>query len=159
MPIVNKTVDKVGSVVSAIGNRIKSTWNSLKPSSGDVLTSKEHSGVDQGNARKGEILGGGNVDALIAPTLRTGPAKTALEKVAFVIEIATMLDSKPSTVQKGPNETVFKALEGGPLSNTVDVLGTAKDTTLHDGYTNSILIERPNGSDTTVKVLKPNVHN
>lgn len=121
MPIVNKTADKIGSVISAIGNGIKSAWNSLKPGSdrgGSTWTTKEHSGGDQSKVPKGKSDGGGNVDALIAPTLRADPAKTVAAGVAQGVEMVTTLESQTHVIEttvKSTNVTV-----GSTVFNGVD---------------------------------------
>ena len=102
MSVVNKTIEGAQSVVGAIGDGIKQAWNSLSPGKdrgGSTWTSKEHGG-DQRQVSDGQSDGGGIVDPLIGPTLRSAPANSIMDGVAQGIEMVTTIESKFHPIEK-----------------------------------------------------------
>lgn len=146
--VVNNTTDAVQSVLGAIGDGIKGAWNSLDPGEGrggSIWTSKEHAGRDHTNLPEGEADGGGNVDALIGPTLRSGPAKNAAEGAAQGVEMVTTIEGKTHIIENVMKDT------GG--ENTNLEVNQVKDTTETTNFT-FYQVRTTNNTDSTIQVSK-----
>jgi RHS repeat-associated protein len=134
MPIVNKTTEKIGSITNAIGDGVKSVWNYLKPGAdrgGSIWTTTEHSGGDQSKVPQGKSDGGGNVDALIDPTLRADPATNFVEGFVQGIEMVTTIEERTHVIES----VVQKAVAGDNLQagDTVQVNTDQKPGTVYPG--------------------------
>jgi RHS repeat-associated protein len=149
MPVVNKVADGVTSVVNTIGDGIASVWNSISPGNdrgGNIWTTKEHSGGDQRDVPDGQADGGGNVDPLIAPTLRTDPAGKVIEGAAQGVEMATFIESKTHVIENVVKET------GG--ENATVKVKEVKDTISDSKNFIKYKVTTTNGKDSTIQVSK-----
>jgi RHS repeat-associated protein len=148
-PIVNEVKEKVEGVVNAIGKGIKEAWNSIGPGDdrgGSTWTTKEHSGGDQSKVPQGQSDGGGNIDILIDPTIRSSPARTFAQGFVQGVEAVTYVEEQTHVI-----ENVVKETGGNTTSLKVKEV---KDTISDYKYMSQYLVTTTSGKDSIIQTSK-----
>jgi hypothetical protein len=158
MPVVNDVKTTVANGVEAVADGVKAVgkaisrfgpWLQSLPIAagsdrgGKTWTTKESAGGDQSKVSKGKADGGGNIDALLGPTIRSGPAKTTMEGVAQGIEMGLKAA-----------EIVIDNVEVGDGTNASTPVKAVADT-INNGKNNyQLRVIMTDGNDSVLQVTK-----
>lgn len=128
-----------------MGDDIVAAWHSLAPGSGrggSTWTSEKHNGGDQVKIPPGKSDGGGNVDALIGPTLRADPATSNMDQFFLGAEMVIAAEEKTHVIE---NVISFS------VELTEVKVKEVKDTVLQSKYHNQYEVTLENGRDTIIQ--------